>query len=223
MEGETLLDYASCINLYKKRGLYKFTWLKHAESRVERASMVAEILECETHALRRASIQVDPHNYRRLEDYAKAIGVVEYNSLEKRYVGYGKLMQVTVYLGYESKKYPSLSRRFEVTMHIPIPLHVVEYETLDDKMEELARYALEEIGFASELAYSSMLDKIGYEFIYSREYVEGLTWCNRVVKARLDDDINVEVVSMKTIPPFRSWYYTYRISGGWCYVRSMGL
>lgn len=198
----SIIQYVDCIDLHNT--VYRATWRRHTNRRVELASMLAECVTCSNKALRRCSRSIT-RNYRRLEDYAKATGIVERIGTE--WVGYGKLVEYTVYFTYkprsDDKKKQRNARRVEVRVYIPVPLHFLSYNLLWYVAEAIAVDLMEV--YYPELLYFADRFKEGYRLVMSdmiSPYENGINgeWCNGVARVRLDTNIWAESVAYKIYP-----------------------
>jgi len=205
-------DYVSCINLRKIPESITL-WKIHKDEYVDWASKLAlcthynqKLRECsETLA------ELVSTSYRRLENYTEYTCLVERKNREWK--GYGKILEITLYLKYESEKRPSWSRHYEVRMYISIPLSLMKYKevitpnTVIETAKSIFDYLEMPFAFVEALKPDK---KIGYREIRSRivSYGEGgykqipLTyapysacplaldisekWCNGVERATFD-------------------------------------
>lgn len=213
-----LTQYVDCIDLSVLSRIYRFSWRRHTDRRVELASRLAECIACKYHRLRRCTRSIT-RNYRRLEDYAKAIGIIQRQN--GKWVGYGKLIEYTVYFTYHPSKDKKKknARRVEVRVYIPIPLHFFEYAKLWDIAEEIAYYHMESnypylVDFADEIK-DGVRPCTDYDI--SEEGIAG-HWCNGIIKVRLDKKIWSESIAFKLYPEERIYGNMLRYESDltWC-------
>lgn len=202
---ESLVAYVACIDLREQRRKHKFTWLYHTGDRVEMASRLAEKIAEQMYtegqtSLRKASTSIT-RNYRRLEDYAKAIGIVEYR---KEWRGYGKLVEYTIYFRYRSKKKPEWDRHIEVRIYVPYPLHVMNYNGFWDTAIAMSHDSIADT-YSPELADAGEYEKQGVRLMTGCDTV----WCNDVCKVDLLTNIYIEMKD------YRGYFYEVSVPGGW--------
>jgi len=188
------LEYIECIELYGCK--YRSTWKRHTVNRAEMASRLAECYAC-TRRLRRCSKSLYSA-YRRLEDYAKCVGLVDTRNRK----GYGRLCEYTFYYKYDSKK-PSWSRHVEVRVVVPVPLHI-DCNSIEGIAENYAYNTIEALYM--DVPFELEWKKGGRDV--PGEY-DGI-WCNTAARVALDEDVEIEVHD------YRGYDYNAIIRGGWC-------
>jgi len=199
---ESLTQYVECMDLHSC--IYRATWKRHSDTRVELASRLAECIACSNASLRRCSRRIT-RNYRRLEDYAKCTGIVE--RYGRKWIGYGKLVEYTIYFTYkprsnERKKLRN-SRRIEVRVYIPVPLNFISYHILWDIALSVATDLMEV--YYPDMLYFVDTHKEGYRLVTSymlSPYEKGMNgeWCNGVVRVDLSTNIWAESIAFKLYP-----------------------
>lgn len=178
----TLVDYVECIDLYRQAEKYRATWRRHTRDRVFLASRLAECYAREKR-LRYCSKTIT-RNYRRLEDYSKAIEIIDAKT------GYGKLIEITIYIKYESRKKRSWDREFEIRIYICVPLHIT--------CKVVAEY-YELFISGSEADWILTLIDTGAGVVQGgcREMIcEKNQWCNKVCRCDLKSPTEIEIYDM---------------------------
>jgi len=208
---DPLTDYVKCINL---RAIPRTIpiWRVHEDRYVDLSSRLS-VCVYNVNKLRECSMilaEKERVSYRRLEEYAEHVGIIDTeNGIWK---GYGKLVEITIYLKYESERKRSWNRHYEIRLYISIPLNIVDYSKVFNKSLILSviRRIMEWIGYDIAFVNSLELDresKIGFremkssfieEFLGNIElsyiptktsilYVPiGRTWCNGVIRCSYD-------------------------------------
>ena len=180
-----LTDYVSCVNLKEASRKFRATWRRHTNDRVFLASRLAECY-ARNITLRKCSRGLT-RNYRRLEDYAKAVELV---STTER-TGYGKLIEITIYVKYSSRKKKSWDREFEIRIYTCVPLYV-SCATVTQFWEMLM--------YGSEADFiMSLVDAGGSTVVGGcRELLcpENEKWCNMVCRCDLQCETEIIVYDM---------------------------
>jgi len=212
---DPLTDYVSCINL---RAIPRTIpiWRVHEDRYVDLSSRLSvcvyqknKLRECSTPLAERERVSL-----RRLEEYAEHVGIID--TEDGIWKGYGKLVEITIYLKYESERKRSWNRHYEIRLYISVPLNIVDYSKVFSKSLILGvvRRIMEYIGYDIEFVNSLELDiekvgKVGFrtremetsfieEFLGSIElsYIPtktnlrytpiGRVWCNGVIRCSYD-------------------------------------
>ena len=186
------IDYVEC---FKPEG-----WVEHTDERIDLASKLSLCVHY-TGRLRYCSSSLYTA-YRRLEDYAKSIHVVETEDAVWR--GHGKLLEITLYLKYLSER-KSWERHYELRIYIAVPLTLFNYSRIFDEdllvsvsdklMSALgisaafvwiwAGYELEEEGAKLKIGFREVreLEEVPEDYI---PFVGRRRWCNDVYRATYD-------------------------------------
>jgi len=144
---DPLTDYVECIDL-KSIPKDITIWRTHTDSYVDISSRLSLCAHYQN-KLRECSIPLAKKyyvSYRRLEYYAEFTGQIDRPF--KDWIGFGKIVEFTVYLKYESIKRASWSRHYEIRMYISAPLGLTEYYKVFDKktIVKTAQNVLESLG-----------------------------------------------------------------------------
>ena len=190
-------QYVSCIETRIGRRGYRNT--------PERARIAYETAKCalEEQSLRRCSLEYSRRyrmSYRRLEDYIRYAGMASYDRYTRRWILWGKLVEIGVLVRYEAKR-ASNSRTFEVRGYVGHYLdepceYMVELEPEYWLSIILGQYSTCDSGFAG--AITAMVEA-GAEVEYALlDHVVGCRelddytmkcdftwWCNHVYRVPL--------------------------------------
>jgi len=208
---DPLTDYVKCINLSVIPRTIPI-WRIHEDRYVDLASRLSvcvyqknKLRECSTPLANIYHVSL-----RRLEEYAEHVGIIDVE--DSIWKGYGKLIEITIYMKYDSDRRASWSRHFEIRMYISVPLNITEYSKTFDKklLDYMGRRILEWIGFDTELVNLVELEdeeKIGFREVYNTfiredlgyipiDYIPtkssmlytpvGRVWCNGVFRCSYD-------------------------------------
>lgn len=134
------IDYVKCIDLTP---VAKLTWKTHTNDRATLASLLSVCTHLTNNLRFCARKLADMYHVslRRLEEYAKWSGFV-LRGVEK-WIGYGKLVEATLYYAYISPRRKRWERHIEIRLYFTIPIHFNAYDvllrtTIDD-LDEIAR------------------------------------------------------------------------------------
>ena len=187
------IDYVEC---FTPEG-----WVEHTDERIDLASRLSLCVHY-TGRLRYCSSRLYAA-YRRLEDYAKSIHVIETEDAVWR--GHGKLLEITLYLKYLVPGRPSWERHYELRMYISVPLTLYNYSRVfdEDLLVSVSDKLMSAIGISAalvwvwagyELEEEGAKLKVGFREIKELEeapeeyipFVGRRRWCDRTFRATYD-------------------------------------
>ena len=121
------IDYVSCIDLAPVR---ERAWATHTNDRAMLASLVSVCTHCTDNLRFCARLLTERYHVslRRLEDYSRYCGFVL--RTVRGWIGYGKLVEATLYYYYLSPRRRRWHRELEVRIYFTIPIHFTSYDTL---------------------------------------------------------------------------------------------
>jgi len=200
-EKDPLTDYVSCKDLSSIPRTIA-VWRTHSDRYVELASKLSLCVHFSNLGVRRCSRPLHTA-YRRLENYAEYTGIID--RIDRKYKGFGKLIECRVTFEYESKTRPSLNRSGEVGVFFAIPLYLnAEYVGKNIEIvlvNEVAPSILYEAGLEyaidSEYYYQGCRE---IDILTAREIPRqyrpftkhlmiepiGESWCNNIVRCSYD-------------------------------------
>lgn len=200
------LEYLECIDL---RG-FRAGWTRLTPFRAE---LLDELAECVSNGepLRRCSKRLWT-SYRRLEETAKRVGIVERRG--RRWIAYGKLVEITIYIAYTNDRRPSRNRHIEIRIYLGVPLRRTCKELV-----ELPYYnwllSIMDMLDPDTREYVLMLDEYG-EAGYAKQGCRELrrgeaecrlhVWCNGVYKI---DYENGEEIKWVDIYDYRGYRWSF--------------
>jgi len=170
------IDYVSCIDL---KPIAKRAWATHTNDRAMLASLVSVCTHCTDNLRFCARLLAERYHVslRRLEDYSRYCGFVL--RTVRGWIGYGKLVEATLYYYYQSPRRKRWSRHIEIRLYFTIPIHVTSYDTLLkvilEDLDLIARMIVEH-WYGVELANNLELDedesiKHGIRIV-TKDYIE---------------------------------------------------
>jgi len=153
------IDYVSCIDLTPVR---ERAWATHTNERATLASLVSVCTHCTNNLRFCARLLAERYHVslRRLEDYSRWCGFVL--RTVRGWIGYGKLVEATLYYYYQSPRRRRWSRHIEVRIYFTIPIHFNAYDILlrmiMDDLDVIARDIID-YWYGAELATELDLDE----------------------------------------------------------------
>lgn len=190
-----VLEYVECIELPR------LSWRRWNDVR---AKVVDEIAYCVSfgNSLRKCSTEIARKyrvSYRRAEEAAKVSTI---KRAGKKWIAYGKLVEVTLYVSYTCGP-PSRHRHLEIRIILAVPLSK-SCSGLLNIFDYIFTSALEKLddstAFYVEAVYNQARSGCGEWKIGCRELKEGLakcdceTWCNSVYKCSYKDGMTLRQV-----------------------------
>jgi len=210
------LAYVECVSLEPLRRR-RIGWYYHTTQRVELSDRLAICAAC-TNLLRRCSVKLWKA-YRRLEEYAKFVGFVWSGPI--RWMGYGKLVEVTLYYYYPHPRRKRWRRHQEMRLLFAVPVSFRDYDTFLKKhiaeLDEIGRTILECL-FGLEYAWGVEFDasetlKAGIRLV-TKEVIETIE--QAAAKLGIDVDIPLPWVPLSPGGIERTWCNgVYRAPYGW--------
>lgn len=206
IDDTAIVEYVKCFPTKTPTLGYK----KHTDKYVILASMLADCYS-ETKKLRRCSKELASTyrvSYRRLEEYAKATRQI--NTRLKQ--GYGKLIEITIYVKYDSAQKESWNRHYEIRIKLVIPIAIDISTLLYNDPETWLDIAIPYFGesaFIWNMIHAGA--EVGYkEGIRLLMCFEEDHWCNHVCRRPLEDNIFVKIVEYN-----KGWRTQYYVNENW--------